>query len=194
MRDIAPSTHLFVQSAQPFHVAVLGEHLRSRTGSWCAAMVRTAIRSCIRTTSPSNDDLWHRRVLGQPVSVVGILVACQTTDTDWRRPINRCCTLRPPRLSCSSSGCRLRQFERPCRPPRYRTRDRPTVRRCEVMVAPRNSNRTRRSKRSLARGLVLSPCLIGCRSEWVRNQELECRSRPGLALKITTTLSYSDIR
>ena len=30
----------------------------------------------------------------------------------------------------------------------------------EVMVAPRNSNRIRRSKRSVARGLVLSP--IGC--------------------------------
>ena len=139
---------LSVQSAQPFHVAVLGEHLGLEPAHGVGAGGRS-----FRTSSPSNDD--HRRVLGQPFSVVGILVARQRLYTDClRRPTNRCCTLRPPRLSCRhsfvvsvspSASSNSRQANSPA---------------SEVIVAPWNSNRTRRSKRSLARGLVLSP--IGC--------------------------------
>ena len=64
---------LSVQSAQPFHVAVLGKRL----GLEPAHSVGAGGRS-LRTTSPSND-YPHRRIVGQPFSVVGILVAGQTT-------------------------------------------------------------------------------------------------------------------
>ena len=64
---------LSVQSAQPFHVAVLGKRL----GLEPAHSVGAGGRS-LRTTSPSNDHP-HRRIVGQPFSVVGILVARQTT-------------------------------------------------------------------------------------------------------------------
>ena len=64
---------LSVQSAQPFHVAVLGKHLGLEPAHGVGAGGRS-----LWTTSPSND-YPHRRVLGQPFSVVGILVACQTT-------------------------------------------------------------------------------------------------------------------
>ena len=53
-----------VHSAQPFHVAVLGKHLGLEpahgvgAGGWS-----------LRTTSPSNDHP-HRRIVGQPFSVV----------------------------------------------------------------------------------------------------------------------------
>ena len=62
-----------VQSAQPFHVAVLGKHLGLEPAHGVGAGSRS-----LRTTSPSND-YPHRRIVGQPFSVVGILVACQTT-------------------------------------------------------------------------------------------------------------------
>ena len=62
-----------VHSAQPFDIAVLGKHL----GLEPAHSVGAGGRS-LRTTSPSNDHP-HRRIVGQPFSVVGILVARQTT-------------------------------------------------------------------------------------------------------------------
>ena len=64
---------LSVHSAQPFDVAVLGKHLGLEPAHGVGAGGRS-----LRTTSPSND-YPHRRVLGQPFSVVGILVARQTT-------------------------------------------------------------------------------------------------------------------
>ena len=64
---------LSVHSTQPFHVAVLGKHLGLEPAHGVGAGGRS-----LRTTSPSNDHT-HRRVLGQPFSVVGILVAGQTT-------------------------------------------------------------------------------------------------------------------
>ena len=64
---------LSVQSAQPFHVAVLGKHLGLEPAHGVGARGRS-----FRTTSPSNDHT-HRRIVGQPFSVVGILVARQTT-------------------------------------------------------------------------------------------------------------------
>ena len=63
---------LSVQSIQPFHVAVLGKHLGLEPAHGVGAGGRSV------NVSPSNDDP-HRRVLGQPFSVVGILVARQTT-------------------------------------------------------------------------------------------------------------------
>ena len=68
-----PVHPLSVHSAQPFDIAVLGKHLGLEPAHGVGAGGRS-----LRTTSPSNDDP-HRRVLGQPFSVVGILVARQTT-------------------------------------------------------------------------------------------------------------------
>ena len=64
---------LSVHSAQPFHVAVLGKHLGLEPAHGVGADGRS-----FRTTSPSNDHP-PRRIVGQPFSVVGILVARQTT-------------------------------------------------------------------------------------------------------------------
>ena len=136
---------LSVQSIQPFYVAVLGKHLGLEpahgvgAGGWSFSV------------SPSNDDP-HRRVLGQTFSVVGILVACQTTVHRLpEKATNRCCTLRPPRLSCRHSSA---VSVSPSASSSSRQASSPAS---EVMVAPRNSNRIRRSKRSLALELVLSP-------------------------------------
>ena len=63
---------LSVHSAQPFHVAVLGKHLGLEPAHGVGADGRSFM-----TTSPSND-YPHRRIVGQPFSVVGILVARQT--------------------------------------------------------------------------------------------------------------------
>ena len=62
-----------VHSAQPFDIAVLGKHLGLEPAHGVGAGGRS-----LRTTSPSND-YPHRRIVSQPFSVVGILVACQTT-------------------------------------------------------------------------------------------------------------------
>ena len=62
-----------VHSAQPFDTAVLGKHLGLEPAHGVGAGGRS-----LRTTSPSND-YPHRRIVGQPFSVVGILVARQTT-------------------------------------------------------------------------------------------------------------------
>ena len=67
-----------VHSAQPFDIAVLGKHLGLEAHS-----VGAGGRS-LRTTSPSND-YPHRRIVRQPFSVVGILVARQTMYTDCLR-------------------------------------------------------------------------------------------------------------
>ena len=64
---------LSVHSAQPFHVAVLDKHLGLEPAHGVGADGRS-----FRTTSPSNDHP-HRRIVGQAFSVVGILVARQTT-------------------------------------------------------------------------------------------------------------------
>ena len=62
-----------VHSAQPFDIAVLGKHLGLEPAHGVGARCRS-----LRTTSPSNDHP-HRRIVRQPFSVVGILVARQTT-------------------------------------------------------------------------------------------------------------------
>ena len=168
---------LSVQSAQPFHVAVLGKHLGFEPAHGVGAGGRS-----FRTTSPSND-YPHRRIVGQPFSVVGILVARQTTVHRRRRPTNRCCTLRPPRLPCRhsfavsvspSASSNSRQASSPA---------------SEVMVAPRNSNRTRRSKRSVALGVGAFTHWVP--PEWVRYQDLKLSNTTSLALMITTVLCYS---
>ena len=144
-----PVHPLSVHSAQPFDIAVLGKHLGLEPAHGVGAGGRS-----LRTTSPSNDDP-HRRVLGQPFSVVGILVARQTTVHRLPEKAHQsCCTLRPPRLSCRHS---LAVSVSPSASSNSRQASSPAS---EVMVAPRNSNRIRRSKRSLARAFVLSP--IGC--------------------------------
>ena len=91
-----------------------------------------------RTTSPSNDDP-HRRVLGQPFSVVGILVARQTTVHRLPEKAHQSVlhvTTAPTLLQTlifavsvsPSASSNSRQASSPA---------------SEVMVAPRNSNRTR---------------------------------------------------
>ena len=171
---------LSAHSAQPFHVAVLGKHLGLEPAHGVGAGGRSV------NVSPSNDDP-HRRVLGQPFSVVGILVARQTTDTDClSRPTNRCCTLRPPRLSCRHSIRRLRQI-----PVHRPTRGRPAAQRPEVMVAPRNSTRTRRSKTE--RGAGVGAFTHWVPPEWVRYQDLKLSNTTSLALIISITLCSSAI-
>ena len=134
----APSTHLAFTRPNPDHVAVLGKHLGLEPAHGVGAGGR------------SQDDLAvqrdpHRRAWASR-SAVGILVAARLYTDCLRRPTNRCCTLRPPRLSCRhsfavsvspSASSNSRQASSPA---------------SEVMVAPRNSNRTRRSKRSVAFG------------------------------------------
>ena len=68
-----PVHPLSVQSIQTFHVAVLRKYLGLEPAHGVVAC-----RFSFRTTSPSNDHT-HRRVVRQPFSVVGILVARQTT-------------------------------------------------------------------------------------------------------------------
>ena len=63
---------LSVQSAQPFYVAVLGKYLGLEPAHGARARRRSVYASV-------SNDYPHRRVLGQPFSVVGILVARQTT-------------------------------------------------------------------------------------------------------------------
>ena len=96
----------------------------------------------------------HRRIVGQPFSVVGILVARQTTvhRLPEKAHLSRC-TLRPPRLSCRHS---FAVSVSPSASSNSRQANSPAS---EVMVAPWNSNRIRRSKRS-SRELVFHPS--GC--------------------------------
>ena len=68
-----PVHPLSVHSAQPFDIAVLGKHLGLEPAHSVGARCWS-----FRTTSPSND-YPHRRIVRQPFSVVGILVARQTT-------------------------------------------------------------------------------------------------------------------
>ena len=63
---------LSVQSAQPFHVAVLGKYLGLKPAHGARARRRSVYASV-------SNDYPHRRIVGQPFSVVGILVARQTT-------------------------------------------------------------------------------------------------------------------
>ena len=63
---------LSVQSAQPFHVAVLGEHLGLEPAHGVGAG-RWSVYASVSNDYP------HRRIVGQPFSIVGILVAYQTT-------------------------------------------------------------------------------------------------------------------
>ena len=63
---------LSVHSAQPFHVAVLRKH----RGLEPAHGARARRRSVYASVS---NDYTHRRIVGQPFRVVGILVARQTT-------------------------------------------------------------------------------------------------------------------
>ena len=63
---------LSVQSAQPLHVAVLGKHLGLEPAHGVGACRRSVYASF-------SNDYPHRRIVGQPFSIVGILVACQTT-------------------------------------------------------------------------------------------------------------------
>ena len=177
VRDIAPSTPLSVQSAQPFHVAVLGKHLGLEPAHGVGAC-RWSVHASVSNDYP------HRRVGGQAFSIVGILVAARRLYTDClRRPTNRCCTLRPPQLSCRhpsavsvspSASSSSRQANSPA---------------SEVMVAPRNSNRIRRSKRSVAQALVLSTHWVPPRT--VRYQEPKQSNTTSLAFMITTVLCYS---
>ena len=88
---------LSVHSVQPFHVAVLGKYLGLEPAHGARARRRSVYASV-------SNDYPHRRVLGQPFSIVGILAARQTTV--YRLPekaTNRCCTFRPPRVSCRHS-------------------------------------------------------------------------------------------
>ena len=139
---------LSVQSIQPFHVAVLGKHLGLEPAHGVGAGGRS-----FRTTSPSNDDP-HRRVLGQPFSVVGILVARQTTVHRLPEKAHQSV------LHVTSAPALLQTLTRRLR------QSQGIVQLGQASMSVRgdgsagNSNRIRRSKRSVARGVVLSP--IGC--------------------------------
>ena len=58
---------LSVQSAQPFHVAVLGKHLGLEPAHGVGAC-RWSVYASVSNDYP------HRRVVSQPFSIVGILV------------------------------------------------------------------------------------------------------------------------
>ena len=56
---------LSVQSVQPFHVAVLGKHLGLEPAHGARARRRSVYASV-------SNDYPHRRIVGQPFSIVGI--------------------------------------------------------------------------------------------------------------------------
>ena len=154
-----------VHSAQPFDIAVLGKHLglEPAHSGWCWRPVSQDHLAVQRL--PASSD---RR---QPFSVVGILVARQTTVHRLPEKAHQSVlhvTTAPAllqtlirRLRQSSASSNSRQASSPA---------------SEVMVAPRNSNRTRRSKRSVTRAFVLSP--IGClRGQYVIKSQ-SSRARP----------------
>ena len=75
---IARSTHVAFTRPNP---STLPSWVSTSVSNRLMVLVLAAVRTTspsLRTTSPSND-YPHRRVLGQPFSVVGILVARQTT-------------------------------------------------------------------------------------------------------------------
>ena len=160
-----PVHPLSVHSAQPFDIAVLGKHLGLEPAHGVGAGGRS-----LRTTSPSNDDP-HRRVLGQPFSVVGILVARQTTVHRLPEKAHQSV------LHVATAPTLLQTLTRRLRQSQ-----------CIVQLATGQQSgvrgdgsaaklqRIRRSKRSLARGLVLSP--IGCLQSGYVIKSQSSRSRP----------------
>ena len=70
--DIAPFTHAAFRSIQPFHVAVLRKYLGLEPAHGARAR-------CLSVRAATSNDHPHRRIVGQAFSVVGILVARQTT-------------------------------------------------------------------------------------------------------------------
>ena len=139
---------LSVQSAQPLHVAVLGEHLGLEPAHGVGAG-RWSVYASVSNDYP------HRRIVGQPFSIVGILVACQTTVHRLPEKAHQSV------LHVTTAPTLLQTFIRRLRQSQciiqLAAGQQPGVRGDGSAV---NSNRIRRSKRSVVRGFVLSP--IGC--------------------------------
>ena len=165
VRDIAPSTHLEFSRPNP-----------STLPSWVSASVSNRLIVLVLAAGLSGPPRrpTTTRIVGSSANRSASLVSswpARRLYTDClRRPTNRCCTLRPPRLSCRHS---LAVSVSPSASSSSRQASSPAS---EVMVAPRNSNRTRRSKRSLARGWCFHP-LGASRGQYVIKSQ-SSRSRP----------------
>ena len=136
---------LGVQSAQPFYVAVLRKHLGLEPAHGVGASRRSVYASV-------SNDYPHRRIVGQPFSIVGILVACQTTV--HRLPEKAHQSVLHVAAAPSILQTLTRRLCQSQRIVQLAAGQQLSVRGDGDAV---NSNRIRRSKRSLAQALVLSP-------------------------------------
>ena len=141
---------LSVTSAQPFHVAVLGKHLGLNRQGLSGPPRRPTITLCIVGSRTTVQRRWY------PSSPRD---DCTPTTEKAHQSVLHVTTA--PSCSVSPSASDSRQANSPA---------------SEVMVAPWNSNRIRRSKRSVARELVLSP--IGCLQSGYVIKNQSSRSRP----------------
>ena len=171
---------LGVQSAQPFYFAVLRKHLGLEPAHGVGAGGRS-----LRTISPSND-YPHRRIVGQPFSVVGILVARQTTVHRLPEKAHQSVlhvTTAPSLLQALIR--RLRQSQRIIQ---LATGQQPSVRGdgSAVKLQPYTSVETKR-------GAGVGAFTHWVPPECVGYQELKWSITTSLALMMSTTLCYSAI-
>ena len=168
---------LSVQSAQPLHVAVLGEHLGLEPAHGVGAG-RWSVYASVSNDYP------HRRIVDQPFSIVGILVACQTTVHRLPEKAHQSV------LHVTTAPTLLQTFIRRLRQSQciiqLATGQQPSVRGDggAVKLQPYTSVETER-------GTGVGAFTHWVPPEWVRYQELKQSITTSLALMITTMLCYS---
>ena len=168
---------LSVQSIQPFHVAVLGKHLGLESAHGVGAC-RWSVYASVSNDYP------HRRVVGQPFSIVGILVACETTVHRLPEKAHQSV------LHVTTAPTLLQTFIRRLRQSQciiqLATGQQSGVRGdgSAAKLQPYTSVETERGAGGGAFTHWVPP-------EWVRYQELKLSNTTSLALMITTVLCYS---
>ena len=178
VRDIAPSTHLAFTRPNP-----------STLPSWVSTSVSNPAHGVgaggrsLRTTSPSND-YPHRRIVGQPFSVVGILVARQTTVHRLPEKAHQSV------LHVTTAPTLLQTLTRRLRQSQHIV---------QLAAGQQSGVRGDGSAAKLQpytaveteRGAGVGAFTHWVPPEWVRYQDLKLSNTTSLALMITTTLRYS---
>ena len=178
VRDIAPSTHLEFSRSNPSTLPSWGKHLGFEPAHGVGAGGRS-----FRTTSPSNDDP-HRRVLRQPFSVVGILVARQTTV--HRLPEKAHQSVLHVTTATTLLQTLIRRLRQSQCIVQLAAGQQPSVRGdgSAAKLQPYTSVETER-------GAGIGAFTHWVPPEWVRYQDLKLSPTTSLALMISKTLCYS---
>ena len=164
VRDIAPSTHSAFSRPNP-----------STLPSWVSTSVSNRLMVLVLAAGLTvSNDYPHRRIVGQPFSIVGILVACQTTVHRLPEKAHQ-----PVRYDRPDSPADIHVSVVPVHHP---ARD--SQQQSEVMVAPKLQ-----PLRAKQRGTGVGAFPIGASRE--RYQDLKQSITTSLALMITTVLCYS---